>query len=190
MVRIANASIVTAFNEKTVGTKVTNKEEFEKVAIQAIEKYDFAAQRVPGQGFIPCNDLAGCLSAGVGKRTKNSDDYVSRLYRGKVELFLRRKHAAKVEGVALIVYTREAYLSDPDTASDKEEVAYVEASDATHFLVAVLGFAGPKAPLSPDRLIHNLAGGNKEALEWSAEEIRAKALETKTYHDEWCVVAD
>ena len=57
-------------------------------------------------------------------------------------------------------------------------------------LVAVLAFAGPKAPLSPYRLVHNLAGGNNEAAQWTADEIRAKALESKVYYDEWCTVAD
>jgi len=57
-------------------------------------------------------------------------------------------------------------------------------------LVAVLAFAGPKAPLTPHRLVKNLAGGNKEALLWSADEIRAKCAEAAGYWDEWCVVAD
>ncbi len=53
-----------------------------------------------------------------------------------------------------------------------------------------LASTGPRAPYTPYRLISNLAGGNNEALEWTAEEIRKKAVESKKYHDEWCVVAD
>jgi hypothetical protein len=56
--------------------------------------------------------------------------------------------------------------------------------------VAVLAFAGPKAPLPPIRLVHNLAGGNKEAATWTADEIRAEAVEIRAYDETWAVVAD
>lgn len=190
MTRLLHANILTAFSDCTIGTKVTDYKEFERVAIAAIEKFDFAGQRVPGQGFIPCDDLIPYVSAGVGARTQDPNDYVARLYRGNVELFLRRDRAAKVTGAALVVYTREAYLADPDVRTNESEQARVATSDATHILVAVLAFAGPKAPLTPTRLVHNLAGGNNEAAGWTADEIRAKAEEVKQYWDEWVVVAD
>jgi len=37
---------------------------------------------------------------------------------------------------------------------------------------------------------NDLAGGNKEALVWTADEIRAKATEIRAYDEEWAVVAD
>lgn len=52
------------------------------------------------------------------------------------------------------------------------------------------GFAGPKAPLTPHRLVANLAGGNRAALVWTADEIRAEAMASNEYDREWCVVAD
>lgn len=88
------------------------------------------------------------------------------------------------------MYTAEAYLSDPDVAGDEAEVRRIQRSGCTHVLVAVLASAGPKSPYSPERFVSNLAGGNKEALTWSAEEIRQKAAEVTAYAREWSVVAD
>ena len=189
-VKLVSANIVSCLDEGAIGTKVTNVGRFFEIAEAAIAGFDFAGQRVPGQGFIPCNDIAPVLSAGIGKRSANPADYVLRFYRGRVEMFLKRGLAAPCEGAALIVYTREAYLADPDVQKDAAEKARIEASGATHVLVAVLGFAGPKAPLSPFRLVHNLAGGNKEALVWTADEIRAQAKASLDYDAEWAVVAD
>jgi hypothetical protein len=189
--KIINANIVTAFNEKDIGTKVVNASGFRAHLADAVGSCDFESQRVPGQAFLTLPEAAyKTVSAGVGKRTLNEEDFVCRDYRGKVGAFLKRAHAAPVEGLAAVVYTTAAYLSDPDIAGDVEEVKRVEESGATHVLVAPLAFAGPKAPYPAWTLIHNLAGGNKEALEWSADEIRAKAAETEAYWSEWAVVAD
>lgn len=184
------ASIVTAFGDKTIGTKVTDERSFLAVAAKAIAGHDFASDRVPGQGFIQCPEAMPFVSAGVGRNTTDPYDYVVRLHRGETQLFLRREKAVATEGCALVVYTREAYLADPDVQNDAEELRRVEASNATHVLIAVLAFAGPKAPLSPQRLVANLAGGNKEALVWGADEVRAKAKESAEYWRVWCVVAD
>ena len=69
-----------------------------------------------------------------------------------------------------------------------EEVAAL--GNATHVVVAVLGFAGPNPPLSPYRFVSNLAGGNNEALTYTADDMRRMAKDIKAYDDEWCVVAD
>lgn len=186
--KILPANIVTCLSDKTVGTKVTNFPKFYEVMEKAVAAFDFAAANEPGQGFIRCDDLVPYLSAGVGKASENPEDYVLRFYRGRVRPFLKREKAAACEGAALVVYTRAAYLADPDT--DATERARVEASGATHVLVAVLGFAGPKAPLSPDALVHNLAGGNNEAMKWTTEVIHKVAKESDDYYSEWSVVAD
>lgn len=184
------SDIVTALNTETIGTKIVNRVGFFRAALDAIDATDFSTQRVPGQAFIPFKAL-DTLSAGVGKKSDNPADYILRVHRGEVQPFLRREAAAPIEGAAIIVYTREAYLADPDVAGNAAEVERVtRTNEATHVLVAVLGFAGPKAPLSPVRLVANLAGGNKEALVWGADEIRQKAAESDEYWKEWCVVAD
>ena len=96
------------------------------------------------------------VSAGVGPQSTNPTDYVCRLHRGHVGAYLKREHAAPITGCAVVVYTREAYLANPEiTAMEAYRIG-----DATHVLVAVLAFAGPEAPLTPHRLVANLAGGN------------------------------
>jgi hypothetical protein len=189
--KIESANILQALSDSAVGTRVVDREGFLSALSTALESFDFAGQRVPGQGFVPLPEsVNGLVSAGVGKRSSNPADYVLREWRGSVQAYLRRESAARVESVAAIVYTTAAYLADPDVSGDSSEVERVRASEATHVLVAVLASAGPRPPLSPGRLVSNLAGGNKEALEWTAEEIREKARESSAYASEWSVVAD
>lgn len=191
--RLIPSNIVSAFDSQTIGTKVTpfHVAAFMQMAKDAIAKYDFAAQRVPGQGFIVLPEEATqVVGAGVGKRTSNEYNYVCREHRGIVSAYLKRKYAAECTGVAIVVYTKEAYLADPDTVGT-DEYARVEAIGCTHVLVAILAFAGPNPPALPAyRLVWNLAGGNKEALVWTADEIRAKAKAAIDYDNEWVTVAD
>jgi hypothetical protein len=56
-------------------------------------------------------------------------------------------------------------------------------------LVAVLASDGRKATLSPYRFVMNLAGGNRSALAWTADEIRAVAREIAA-NEQTSVVAD
>ncbi len=188
--KIVNANIVTAFDESTIGSKVINPVGFRFYLAQAISEFDFAAQPVAGQGFMHLHPSATeTVSAGVGVSSTNPENYVLRNHRGVVLPFLKRQFAAKVSGVACVVYTLDAYMADPDVRNDPVECERVKG--ATHVLVAVLAFAGPKAPaLGTHRLVHNLSGGNRAALLWTADEIRAKALEAKTYDDAWSTVAD
>jgi len=187
-IRIAASDIVSAFNDHTIGSKVTDHTNFMSVAATAIREYDFASQKVPGQGFVMYPELVPFVSAGVGPRSKNASDYVCREHRGRVDAFLRREFAAPVTGCALVVYTRDAYFRDPDVTP--AEAARIDALSPTHVLVAVLAFAGPESPLPPYRLVWNLAGGNLAAALWSAEEIHEKAKAAIAYDNEWVTVAD
>ena len=187
MIRFALASIVTAFDQTTIGSKVMDKDRFRALLTEAVENHDPATDRAPGQHFVQMPEGAlPTVSAGVGRRTSRVAHYVVREHRGHVSAFLRREHAARATGLAVIVYTKGAYCADPEV--DEAEVARVDY--ATHIIVAVLAFAGPRPPLTPHRFVKNLAGGNKEALAWTADEIRAKADIITGYDDEWCVVAD
>jgi hypothetical protein len=197
--RIAHASIVSAFGPRAIGTRVLNVPAFNAALTEAVASFDFAGQRVPGQGFIPLPDATRSLvSAGVGPRVDDPAAFVLRSYRGEVRAFLSRERAAEVTGVAVVVDTLAAYLQDPDVAgdpakgipADPAEAARVIAVGATHVLVCVLAFAGPRAPFSRDALLHNLAGGNNEANAWSADEIRAHAAATEAYAKVWATVAD
>lgn len=184
------ANILTAHLPASIGTRVTDLPAFMAVLGRAIEEHDFSKDEVPGQGFLMIPDAVPLVSAGVGARTTDPADYVCRVHRGVVSAFLKREKAATVEGCAAIVYTLEAYLADPDVLKEPEEAARVVEAGASHVLVAVLAFAGPKPPLTPHRFVANLAGGNNEALAWTADQIREIAKGVLAYDDAWCVVAD
>ena len=189
--KIVFSDICSANSSETIGSKIIVGCEgaFTSAVYKALEAYDFAAARVPGQGFILCPELAPFVSAGVGPRSKNPKDYVLREHRGIVGAYLKREFAAPVTGCALVVYTKEAYLRDPDVTL--EESTRIEACGATHVIVAVLAFTSPEAsPLPPYRLCWNLAGGNREAETYTADEIRAKAKAAIDYDNLWVPVAD
>jgi len=187
-VKLALSDILTAFNEEAIGSRVTNISEFSHFASVAIGEFDFASQRVPGQGFIMVPEAVPYVSAGVGRKSSDPSHYVCREHRGVVSAYLKREFAASVEGCALVVYTVAAYLADPDVTP--KESARIKEMGATHVLVAVLAFAGPKSPLTPYRFVWNLGGGNNEALTWSADEIREKAKEIISFDNDWSAVAD
>jgi hypothetical protein len=188
--KIEFSNIMTAFDPPAIGTRVTHLKEFLDALDEAVVKHDFAADRIPGQGFILMPEAVPFVSAGVGPRTLDPEDYVCRCHRGVVSAYLRRQRAAKVEGCAVVVYTKAAYLVDPDVLAEPAELARIEQSDADYVLVAILAFAGPKTVLPLYRFVANLAGGNLEALAWTADEIRAKAKEVVECENAWCTVAD
>jgi hypothetical protein len=180
--------------EGGVGSRIVDREAFEASLAQAVEAFDFSAARTPGQGFLPMPEAVGFVSAGVGPKSGNVEDHVLRSWRGDVKAFLKREHAVTAETLAVVVYQGPAFLAALDGPDTPEAVAVAEreaflASGATHAVVAVLAGAGPEA-LSPGRLVSNLAGGNKDALSWTADEIRQKATEALAYSKEWSVVSD
>jgi hypothetical protein len=186
------ANIVTAFSNTAIGTRVGNRAAFEVCLGMAVDAHDTSQDRAPGQHFIvlPLDAAtAAAVTCGVGRRTANITDFVLRNYRGSVSAFLRRENALPVSFFACIVYTREAYMADPEVIESGEVVA----EDATHVIVAVLASAdGVPNPLPRGtyRLAHCLAGGNNEADAWTLEEVREMCSASVAYEDEFCVVAD
>jgi len=184
--------------EGGVGSRIVDVEAFEASLSGAVEAFDFSTEnphvRTEGQGFFPLSEAVGFVSAGVGHPVDSDDAYVIREWRGKRKAFLLREHAVKAETLAVVVYTGPAFLAALNGPDTPEAVAATEreaflASGATHAVVAVLAGAGPEA-LSPGRLVSNLAGGNADALTWTADEIRQKATEAEAYSNEWEVVSD
>ena len=200
IVTLTCSNIVTAFDEKCIGTRVLKEHAQDfmmalalQVKTHSQDVYNgFSRDRVPGQMYLPMpNEMLPMVSSGVGRRTQVETDYVARFYRGKVNLYLSRDHAPdKTEHLACVVYTRDAYLRDPDVFIDGYEQDRIRATYATHVIVAILGSIGRLAPYPPGTFIHNLAGGNREALLWDAGEIRARARDIEKYWNEYATVAD
>ena len=194
--KILDSNIVTAFGAMTLGTKVTDERRFRAFLADFVGTHEFATEDdaengvIAGQAFIMLPGAEVTVSSGVGSASQNPADYVARFHREKVGLYLKRSKAEKATGVAAVVYTRAAYLRDPDILGDAAEAARVEASDATHVLVAVIAFAGPKSPLPAWRFVCNLAGGNLNAQELSGEAIRQEAKGIRDYWTTWAVVSD
>jgi len=191
VVKLTTSVICGAFAPQGIGSRVIDPASFQAALVAALESYDSAGDKVPGQHLAVLPETSfGTVSAGVGPRSGNPEDYVLRAHRGEVGAYLRRSCAAMVEGLSVVVYTADAYLADPQVGEIPGEVDRVRQSGASHVIVAVLASAGPRPPLGLARFIKNLAGGNKEALAWSADEIRAKAGDASQYWDAWSVVAD
>lgn len=187
---IVPSDIVTAFDDISIGSKVYDELKFLEEVANGIESFDWNTCRVQGQAYIKLSKYAcNFVGAGVGKRTKDPNDYLIRIHRGEVGLYLHRSLAVKnVDDVAVVIYTFDAYLKDPDMTD--EEYKRINSLHPTHVIVTVLASSGEPSVLSPGRFVSNLAGGNREALVWTADEIRNRAKEIKQYHSEWCVVAD
>jgi len=175
--------------ENVIGSKVLDWPKFYAGLVQAIADHDPSKDRVTGQHFIILpKALHKTVSAGDGPKSDDPKDYVIRKHREGPKMFLKREKAGKVQFLAVVVYTIGAYLSDPDIT--KEERDKLAGTVITHVVVAVIASSGPEAPLTPFRFVHNLAGGNKEALVWTADEIREKAHAIRDYWTKWSVVAD
>lgn len=175
-IELAISDIVTAFDRVSIGTRVTgNQQAFIDLVKTAIENHDTSMDREPGQSFIKLpKEAVGMVSCGVGRHTGHQDDYCVRIHRDEPGVYLTRVNAAECTGVAVVVYTMDAYKADPQvTAARLEDLRptspqvdpdrYEVRDDFTHVLVAVLGFADtPKPEVSSHRFVRNLAGGNNE----------------------------
>jgi len=126
MTNIVHSDIVTAFDDFTIGSKVTNPDGFEPVLVKAIEEHDFSTDTVPGQGFLVIPDAIPFVSAGDGPRTDNPEDYVPALHRGRVGLYLKRAKAG--EGPTLIECKTYRYHghSEHDKATYREDMELAE----------------------------------------------------------------
>ena len=204
----------TAFEVATVGTKVlSNKLGFLAVlgsVVDAAEKEERFKEN--GQAFIHLpKQLYPSIRCGVAKmqtvlkyRYPDSDPkegYNFGLkenthvfnWRGVPTVFAHPRCAADLEMAAAVMYTREAYNRDPDVVGSSRETA-----EFTHVLVALIGTAGPKAPLSPNTLVHNIGGGNNRYIPVASVDkdlallhrIIAEAKECEAYAKQWMVVAD
>jgi hypothetical protein len=189
--RISISDTVSAFDTQTIGSKITDTSSFLRVLIDAISGHDFNSDRVKGQAYLVVPDAIPFVSYGQGQHRRDPDAYVLREHRGRVHAYLKRENASPVVEVSVVVYTQEAYLNDPDIdESGPQERKRILRENPDYVLVAVLASSTPSSTLSPYRFVKNLAGGNHEALVWSADEIREKAREISIQVDKWATVSD
>jgi hypothetical protein len=188
--KFAISNCCSAFSPATIGTKVLDRDSLLISLASALEVHDASKDRVPGQHFVVLGSSAiTSVSSGVGRRkpTDQPQDYVLRTHRGRVGAYLHRHLATPVEGLAVVVYTADAYLADPEVTPD--EIAAFEPG-TTHVIVAVLAAAGPKPPLTPYRFVSNLAGGNRDAETYTIDDVKRIAREIIAYSNDWAIVAD
>jgi len=180
-VRLSISDIVTAFDDRTIGSKVIWPEVFVANVKRSIMDFDWDSCSYPGQAYIvmPVGVPNGVLP-GNAPVTDDPEDYVIRKHRGRVGMYRKRPGGwSQVDHLAVVVYEVEAYINDPDVSQEEAERVFLE--NCTHVLVAVLASSGPPSPLTPKAFVHNLAGGNNEALEWTGDQIREKAREIEEY---------
>lgn len=179
------------FDEEAVGTRVMEPAQFLCAlaeAIVATNDTDGFSER--GTAFIPLDDALKTVSAGVGKRSENPDDYVCREHRGRVSAYLKREFAAPAISLSVVVYTKEAYLSDPDVKADAAELKRASEANAQYYIVAILASATKEAPVTPYRFCHNVAGGNIEYWDKDRNELVDLAKASLKFDSKWAVVAD
>lgn len=182
------------FEKTSIGTRVDFpiRQLVQEVLCEYIAAHDPKGDRAPGQHFIrlDLNEyMLGKFLSGVGRRSANPADYYPALWRGEVILLGKRRLAEKTTGAAIIVYTRDAFLADPQLTN--EDRAWLDPA-ATHILVDVLAFSNTiGAPqLSPHRFVRNMAGGNNAQLTASADELRSEAQLVAAYDESYVTVGD
>lgn len=178
--------VVSSFSSsEVIGTKIWKRDGFLRAVNEACNYHEFSDL---GQSVIELKGVERFVSCGIGKAVDNESAYIVRSHRGKVSSYLRREFAAEKFTVSVVVYTKAAYLKDPDCSP--EEIARITAEDPKYVLVAVLSSpVGYRPQMSPYRFVKNLAGGNNNELSMSADEIRACARNIINA-DDWDVVAD
>jgi hypothetical protein len=200
MIKLGYSNILKCFDIACVGTRVTHPAEMLDCLDKAIKAFDWAEHAPDGQAFIPLPaETIPWVLGGVAKKSRNPDDFVNRLWRGHVGQYMKREFALPVERVSAIVYTRQAYLDDPDCKGDPEngiprdqdEIDRIEASDYTHILVIIIADDGTgKAPVSPGTFVNNLAGGNNAYAKFGKDELVDMAINIRDYYRTYSTVAD
>jgi hypothetical protein len=179
------SGICQAFDASCIGTKVTDKDAFMAELSVALAAYTMPAN---GQGYVVLSSVVEpiVLSGDCERAGLTEQDYVVREWRGEVQLFAKRREQ-RTAFCAAIVYTAEAYCTDPQVDdAERERIA-----GATHVLVAVLGSRGPKPTLSSSRFVRNLAGGNTRWLDKKSDDDLINEAKAIAAHEAaWVVVAD
>lgn len=189
------ANIVTAFKKETIGTKVLDYDKFYQNLRKAINDFDWTQCKTPGQAVVDLvpysNGDLSYVSGGIGKKTVNPYNYVIRSYREGPHMFLKREFAEPPTSLKVVLYTKEAYLNDPDVINDKKEWDLFNALGCKYVIVAILASV-VDSYVSPYRFVANLAGGNRDYEEgkMTYKQLVELAKRVKQFSDSWITVAD
>lgn len=198
MSRIHLSDILTAFNSRTIGTKVTNKDAFLSYLQERLSATVFPSN---GQVLIDMGVFLrsnpGAVTAGVAKRGGIPDDgYVVRRHRGECLMFAKRDYACTPESLMAIVYSVQAYCTDPEVKEAECQLisnSPVVDMERDSVLVAVIASVGPKPPVSSHRFVRNLAGGNKSYTQETGYTLAVAVADAQiiaAYEKDWIDVAD
>jgi hypothetical protein len=205
------SSFCRSFDIPNVGTRVVREDDFMECLQKALLTYEFPEN---GKGVVPMTDVSiekkvphpctnildkpgstyevtvqalETVSCGEARRADlKPEDMVEREHRGETLQFARRSCAAPLKELKAVVYTLEAYITDPDVP--KEEQDRVKEQDATHVLVTVLGSCGADSTVSEHRFERNLESGQYSDL--TPEELEALRQKVVEYNRDWITVAD
>ncbi len=150
-----------------IGTRVKlGRHQFcQEILAEAFKVHDISTDRAPGQHFVELSQLSEenlrvIFGNGIGLRTQDPTDYFPALWRGQVSLFGLRKLALDAERAAVIVYERDAFLADPEVTEENRRWLL---PDTKYVLIDILAF-NAVTPLTPERFVSNLGGGNNAYL--------------------------
>lgn len=161
-----------------VGSVVTNHADF----LAHLEFGMKTAEFDEGVAFIILPETAWELvQCGDGLHTHEPGDYISARHRGHVDSYLRRDLASKTRFLAVVVYTTEAYATDPEVSNEDlsdEDAKALEGIE--HVIVTVIASAFDAAPFPIKTLVNNISGNNAKFLLETTPEEATKLHEEKT----------
>lgn len=156
------STICTAFDKRTVGTKVLGDGvDFLAALRKAVAKHDWSSGIIPGQAILPLPEVLEFISCGNRPVEGLTDeDLVGRIHRRVPGVYARRYPSnPPAKTCSVVVYTKDAYNSDPDVIKEGGRAG------KDYVIVAVLSSCeapqeGQSLSYPPVRLVHNIAGGN------------------------------
>jgi hypothetical protein len=153
------------FEGTAVGTVVTHPAEFMGALEAALQNYGMPAH---GRGFLQLTSgehsavLDWVLPGVIARESVQQSEKMIVRHREEdvvvADRLMVSDRLGKAEAVAAVVYTRKAYVDDPETSPEEARILELEGYDFV--LVTVLAYKGPKAPPTSNRFVRNLAGGN------------------------------
>lgn len=158
---------LTAFQASgVIGTKVIAPDAFLPGLVGKIEEAQgspggLARWKAESEGkfSIPCPELRGLVSPGVGRHTKNPSDYHLIHYREKMFPFLKRNRAlssTECDDLLVVVKTGEAFAADRDVQKIPALQEWCAKEKPDYAIIVVLY---PDCPPPPWRVAANYASG-------------------------------